>query len=340
MAGEIVRYKSGLYIKPVVDEVKKALNLGFDAVFTSPSREVALKARELGLLYAPLIWIPKTSDLSLGVVNAWGEVKLFAFNNSGCIMNPALMENILSRIERVVDETDADAIILDALRFPSPHDMEWLFTCFCRYCRDFMKSLNINSEELAENVRRAARNIHLYPHLNPVEFNALQTLFYVRQRAVEHALTLIGDLTGKLGIKLWGAVFPPSLAWMVGQNYFILNRFLDQVQVMLYHSGRGAACLNHELASLVKLISSLSSIGVEDSLKVLSYLTGFEVGFNLDRLERELPLNIVMEEFLRAKKMFLGKAVPIFWLDERFESILRQMEGLFEVIAVFKPRGS
>jgi len=53
MAGEIVRYKSGLYIKPVVDEVKKALNLGFDAVFTSPSREVALKARELGLLYAP-----------------------------------------------------------------------------------------------------------------------------------------------------------------------------------------------------------------------------------------------------------------------------------------------
>jgi len=335
-----MRFKYGLYVKPSVQLVEEAYKQGFDSVFTSPSRDVALKARELGLLYVPLIWVPRTDDLSLGVVNAWGEVKLFAFNNSGCIMNPALMENILSRIERVVDETDADAIILDALRFPSLHDIEWLFSCFCRYCRDFMRSLNINSGELAENVRRAARSLHLYPHLNPMEFNALQTLFYVRQKAVEHALTLISDFAEKLGLKLWAAVFPPSLAWMVGQNYSILNEYLDQIHVMLYHTGRGAACLNHELASLIKLVTNLSGVDVETAFRAVQFLTGLEVDLTLNRLEREISLNIIVEEAERIKNLVTGDVVPIFWLDERYRLIIGQVSEAFRMIAAFKPSTS
>lgn len=333
-----MKYRCGLYIRPRTGEVEEAYRMGFDAVFTSPSREVALRARELGLLYFPLVWVPKASYVSQGVVDAWGEVKLFAFNNSGCIMNPSLMQNTLNRIEEAVRETDGEVIILDALRFPSPHDAKQLFSCFCKHCQDFMRFLNINSEELAENVRQAARNIHLYPHLNPDEQNALQTLFYVRQRAVERVLIHVREFAEKLGVRLWAAVFPPSLAWMVGQNYSVLRRYVDQIQVMLYHSGRGAACLNHELASLARLISKLSGLDLEDALKFSSYLTGIEVDFPFNALEEGLPLTIICDEFLRAKRI-IDDVVPIFWFDVHFNSILREMKGFFDVIAVFKPGG-
>lgn len=333
-----MKFKRGLYGGPKVKLVDEAYKLGFDAVFTSPSREVALRAKSLGLFYAPLIWIPKTNNISLGVVNAWGQVKLFAFNNSGCILNPALMEDALSRIERIVDETDANTIILDALRFPSPHDIDFFFSCFCRYCRDFMKLIGVDSEKLAENIRRAAKQLHLHPHLNPDAFHALNTLFYVRQKIVEHVLTEIADLAEKLGVRLWGAFFPPSLAWTVGQNYSILRKFMDQVQVMLYHSGGGAACLNHELTSLAKLISKFSSLDLEDALKASSYLTGIEVNLPFDILESGLPLNIIYSEFLRARRI-IDNVIPIFWFDEYLNPILREMEGLLDVIAIFKPGG-
>lgn len=334
-----MKFKRGLYVRPSARWVEEAFKLGFDAVFSSPSWDVACKARELGLIYVPVLWFPRTSDLRLGVVDAWGRVKLFAFNNSGCILNPVLMENAFSKIEGIVSELEVDTVILDALRFPSPHDMELLFSCFCRYCSAFMRSMNINSVELAENVRRAARKLHLYPYLDPREFYALQSLFYVRQRAVEHVLTCISDFAEKLGLKVWAAVFPPSLAWMVGQNYLVLSNYLDQIQVMLYHSGRGAACLNHELASLVKLISNLSNIEIEASFSVLSSLTGLEVNFPLDRLENEVALNIIIQEAERIKRLVVGDVVPIFWLDKKYRLIIEQVSKAFRMIAAFKHSG-
>jgi len=212
-----VKYRQGLYTKPTSQAIEQAYEEGYDAVFTSPSREVAKKAKELGILYAPVIWVPKANDVKQGVVNAWNETALFAFNNSGCIMNPQLIQNTIQTIEKAIIETGAEAIIIDALRYPSPHDQKWLFTCFCKHCQQHMKTLGINSKELAEKIRQATKNLHQYPHLKPEQYHALQTLTYIKQKAVETALIQIKEHTQKLGTELWAAIFPPSIAWLVGE---------------------------------------------------------------------------------------------------------------------------
>ena len=83
---------------------------GFDAVFAEPSRDVAVEARRLGFLYVPVVWVPLADASSLGVVDAWGSCGLFAFNNSGCLMNSRVLEGCLRRIERAICETGSDAM--------------------------------------------------------------------------------------------------------------------------------------------------------------------------------------------------------------------------------------
>jgi len=64
------------------------------------------------------------------------------------------------------------------------------------------------------------------------------------------------DKARELGVELEAAVFPPSLAWLVGQNYREIMNFLSKVHVMLCHKCDGAACLNHEILSLYNIVRS------------------------------------------------------------------------------------
>lgn len=53
-------------------------------------------------------------------------------------------------------------------------------------------------------------------------------------------------------VEVGGAVFAPSLAPLVGQNYADLCKVLDFIQPMVYHRGDGIACVNYEMARLVE----------------------------------------------------------------------------------------
>ena len=148
-----VGFRLGVYVRASREAIASAFREGFDAVFSEPSREVAAEARDLGLLYASVLWLPQTDRLELGIIDAWGERRLFAFNNSGCLLNPALLEDSLARFESAVYDTMCDAVILDAVRYPSPHDGRLFYSCFCEHCCRFMEVLGVDPQALATQIK-------------------------------------------------------------------------------------------------------------------------------------------------------------------------------------------
>ncbi len=75
---------------------------------------------------------------------------------------------------------------------------------------------------------------------------------------------------------------------------------------MLYHKCSGAACLNHELASLAKLVGS----------EVTTHLTGLRIK-DFTKVESEgLGAEVLVNEASRAKALLGSKAVPIMQLSD------------------------
>lgn len=303
----------GAYIKPTPQLVDKAKNAGFHEVYSPPSKEVAKRAEELGLFYAPLIWVPETKDPRLGVVNIFGSRKLFAFNNSGCPANPLVQESALKRIENAVSLTNANTVILDALRYPSPYDMETFFSCFCEHCQEFMKSMGINPHELKNSLKLLLKEIHKYPYLPPKFMNSFYSYILFKQTIIENFAAQIHKLAENLNIKLWAATFPPSLAWMVGQNYSALSKYIDEFHIMLYHKCNGAACLNKEIASLINLLQKTINKDRKTIIISLSKLLGIDIQEDPAILENKgININILIREFETAKINLEEKSIPLF----------------------------
>jgi len=297
--------------------------------YARPDMSIAKRVSEEGIKYVPVVWVPEAQNLSQGVVNVFGERRLFAFSNSGCISNLGIRDKLLSTIEDVATKLEVDSVILDAIRFPSPHDGLTLFSCFCNYCQKVMKDLGIDPEKLKLGLRKLIRSLHRYPY---VELNSLESLYTwirVRQHIVRELLKLIREKSNNYGLKLWAAIFPPSLAWLVGQNYTFMKDLLDEVHVMLYHRCGGAACLNHEVYSLAKLISR--DLRDPNTLRVLRMLTGLDIE-DLEHLEYEgLGSEVLVREFINAKNILGGKAVPVFQLSKEGLEMTRKLRALVKV---------
>ena len=145
-------YRFGLYLTKGVS-LKRVLQLGVDAIFDRPSRRIAEWAKEHSVLYVPHVWIFENNDLENGVVNIFGKRGLYAFGNTGCPSNPRVLDSALKRIENVFSDLEVPAVILDGVRFPSPRDMEFFFSCFCNYCVEKMREKGIDAKDLLEKLK-------------------------------------------------------------------------------------------------------------------------------------------------------------------------------------------
>jgi len=74
--------------------------------YDRPDLSIAKRVGEKGIRYVPVIWSLETSNPSQGVVNIFGERRLFAINNSGCISNPEIRSRLLSTIEGVATKLE------------------------------------------------------------------------------------------------------------------------------------------------------------------------------------------------------------------------------------------
>ncbi|RLI44527.1 hypothetical protein DRO69_07190 [Candidatus Bathyarchaeota archaeon] len=322
--------KFGAYIKPTTKNLKTVLSKKFSEVYFTPNPKMARHAKELGLTYVPVIWVPEAKDPKLGVVDIWGNQRLFAFNNSGCPANPIVQEKAIKQLENTISSTESDAAILDALRFPSPYNMKTFFSCFCTHCQKHMKNMGINPDELRNLLIKTTKNLNKYPYISPEDLKALTSFIYARQIIIEDFTKKIHETAKNLNISLWAAVFPPSLAWLVGQNYTILSKYVDEFHIMLYHKCNGAACLNKEIACLTKTLQEVTQRSLENVQYAVYRLTGILTSRSLEELETiGIKPNIIVNEAKNAIHLLGEKAIPTFWYDPQLhEKYISQLSEI------------
>jgi len=313
---------------------KRALEVEIkvDEVYGSPSKERCIEAREKGLTYIPVIWILESHDLTEGVVDIDDKRELFAFSNSGCISNPKLRERLYRRLEEAIVLCEAPAVVVDALRYPSPHDGTTFVSCFCEYCKGHARELDIDLDRVKENISRLLLTLKNYPHIGLELVEALLDLIRLRQYVVGDLLRELREQCKDMGVELRATIFPPGLAWLVGQNYQTIVKYVNEVHIMLYHKCTGAACLNHELASLMQLIKELHA-----NEKIAFILTGISTTRSPRELEEiGIEEHVVLEEVHRARNLLGDKAVPLLWLNQTGLKLTEKLVE-YEKITLFSP---
>ena len=246
----------------------------------------------------PVLWAPEAPSAEAGVVTAGGKRGLFAFNNSGCPRNPQVAGHLKRRLARVRALGYGKAV-LDELNYPTPHDGELFHSCFCEYC---------TSEE---------------PGLEALRLKLdLGGLAAARARLVERALKEAADYAEALGLRLEAVVHPPIIAKLAGQDYRAFLKYVDKLQVMLYHKCPGAGCLNREYAMLMRLTGE-DPYGLGDP----------------DKVEREgVPMWVLEREAKEARRLGGDRAVPVLWADERLGQAMEAVAAAgFDEAVVFVP---
>jgi len=176
----------------------------------------------------PVIWAPEAPTPEAAVVTIDGKRGLFAFNNSGCPRSPAVVQHLKKKMERV-GRLGYSVAILDELNYPTPHDGELFYSCFCQYCQAHS------------------------PRLKALKKGDIQGLAEARKDLVGDVLREVAQYAEGLGLRLEAAVHAPTIAHLAGQDYHTFLKHVDRLQVMLYHRCPGPACLNRELAMLARL---------------------------------------------------------------------------------------
>ena len=277
----------------------------------------------------PLLWVPKTSELEEGVVDVYGRRHLFAFNNSGCVANPRIVERAAKAIEKVY-EFGYRKVMLDAVRLPSPVDgLLFLTTCFCSHSLELCP-------ELGYLRNRVKAILHGADARDVVE--VLEELAYARAAHVKYTLSVLHDKAKELGIELVAAVFPYPLSRYVGQEPAVLKRYLSEVHVMLYHRCPGAACLNAELRGLTGTLNILR-LGYGEIQEVIRSITGLELGVKeIAELDNGIALEHV-EKLMDINRSIYGDAfTPILWLDDEVAPRLKKYLKKHRRIDVFAPK--
>ena len=300
------------------------------------AKSLNLKAREIKLYKSinkitryeentiPVIWVPQTKNKEDGVINIHGEQGLFAFNNSGCINNPKVKDRLIQDINKA-STLGYKEVILDAFRYPSPHDQVMFLSCFCKYCTSKQPKLHKIRLKLKEAIKKKQPKTFL---------QALQELMETRTTLVKEQLTEVHEIAEKQDIKLHTALFPPTLSKLVGQDYKTFKKHVKQIQVMLYHKCSGPACLNHEIASLIKLLRKLEL----DTRTILQELN--IPAINPETLEQQgTPINMVVRELEKAITYNENKIIPIFWANSKLQEIINKakQETSINKIILFIP---
>ena len=277
----------------------------------------------------PLLWVPKTSDLGEGVVDAYGRRHLFAFGDSGCITNPRVVGRAAKAIEKV-HEPGYKKVMLDAVRLPSPVDgLLFLTTCFCSHSLELYPELGY----LRNRVRAV---LHSVSAGDVVE--VLEELAHASAAHVEYMLSVLYDSARELDIELVAAVFPYPLSRYVGQEPAVLKRYLSGVHVMLYHRCLGASCLNAELRGLTGTLNILR-LGYGEIQEVIRSITSLELGVKeIMELDNGIALEHV-EKLMDISRSIYGDAfTPILWLDNEVAPMLKRYLKKHHRIDVFAPK--
>ena len=320
----------GNFVK-ILENLKEIEKFGsIREIVISPNMENVKKLKDLNIKYDILIWFPKTENLKNGVVNLWNKITLFEFNNSGCINNPEIRKNRLQEIEEYCTKFELNAIVLDAIRFPSPYDGKFLFSCFCTYCIKKANEYGINLLKVKEVLKNNIKELLLtgFRHYKQDVTEYFQEWLKFKTLSVVDLVKEVQEITKKYSVKLYAAIFPLCLSWLLGQSYLELSKYLDEIHVMLYRNCKGPACLNYEYAKFLKLVQVLIKIDEIECREITCKITGIKSiqpieliennGIEVETLTNEVKYTISISN------KFNIRLVPILWFSVKLPPGLPQ----------------
>ena len=157
------------------------------------------------------------------VTNVFGERANLKF--LGCPSDEKLIFRNLSKLEDIEYE-----VILDFVRFPSPANDDFFYSCFCENCYAKAKELGYDLDDIKRNV---------IEYLKTDDVNYLEEWFRFKA-------DVINDYLECSGLKR-AFFFTPSLCFLVGQSY---DFDMKIVHPMIYPENVGPACIEFELSHM------------------------------------------------------------------------------------------
>lgn len=194
---------------------------------------------------------------------------------SGCPSDPAMRAERLARLEEMAHTPGVRAVMLDGARFASfasSEGVESFFTCFCPACLRSAEEMGFDPGRMREGARALRR------FTQTGEGNAEAALMGVgewmafREESVSRFLSDFARAVHSAG-KLAGAfVFAPSLSGWVGQRRAGACG-LDILAPMVYRRyphADGPACLNHEWAALLRLLTEKTGLSRGEAARLVN----------------------------------------------------------------------
>ncbi|MFX0195143.1 MAG: hypothetical protein ACFFCW_03385 [Candidatus Hodarchaeota archaeon] len=343
----------GIYAPGTKKVVADLTQLNLNTIFTAPKNTYVRNAKNADLDVYVHFWTFKAPETTIkyGIKNIYGETLLWL--DSGCPNNSEIKNSSLERIEKTGNNLDIDGIILDGIRFPSPaNGLNAFLSCFCEYCHKAAKEQGFDLKEIRKELKRIFKNVDKFFIGISAPINALQFLvnhravldwFIFKCKSIETHLKVVRQKMHDVGMELNLGVdlFTPSLAPLVGQDYQQITTHVDLIQPMIYHKGRGPACINYELANMALTLPSN-----REKQEVLKALYGIfwrkDLNFpkKLDLLQKNgLPPEIISIEINRAIHLIQRTKIklnPIVFIEEATD---QELIELIRIINQHKTHG-
>lgn len=168
-----------------------------------------------------------------------------------CPNGPDVVPMWISYILKIAERYGSETFLIDRIRFPdwagkevSPRN---LFSCFCPHCLAGMEQAGIDVDRLKSLMSGAGKLLSDQHYDQAVEqlkeSRAFHAFLSFRQNSVS---AMVENLVAALrqsnpAVELWIDLWPPSYAWLLGQDYSRLTKASSTLKHFPYHKLGGGA---------------------------------------------------------------------------------------------------
>jgi hypothetical protein len=242
-----------------------------------------------------------------------------------CPSHPETLEYVTSLIFGILERYGSQGILLDRMRYPdwsgAAVKPERLLTCFCPDCRSKMEQEGIELPILERGLRRIFDCWRYHPQ-QLTDWNGLETEMLELKKWILFRNSLVTRLVQQINLKLqswsfkrrtpvkfWLNLWPPSFAWLLGQDYKALGSLCDGAKHFPYHRLGGGA----DLKGLIDKIANEANPDIKEQIfREIMKLIQLPYDLSFEEFKNNgFPVDFVRRETLAGKEAF-GTEKQIF----------------------------
>ncbi|MBS4194237.1 hypothetical protein [Lederbergia citri] len=192
--------------------------------------------------------------------------------------------------------------LIDRIRFPDWAGKEvnpkGLFSCFCPHCKKRMETSGIIVSELIDTMNMVAAQLKSQDFQSAVSIlhqsEIISKWIHFRQDSVSSFVEKLLNEIQKVNphIQLWLDLWPPSYAWLLGQDYSRLTKVSNTLKHFPYHKLGGGA----DVQGFIEYFADTSA---KQEKAFQAFLTFFNLQYNISYetfKENGYPISFVKNE--------------------------------------------